>query len=115
MSDAAYAVVFITASSETEARRISNVLLTQRKAACVNIISTVNSSFWWQGKLESALESLLIVKTKASLVNEVVALVKENHSYTVPEIIALPVLAGNPHYLEWIEKEVEGYADRRGT
>jgi periplasmic divalent cation tolerance protein len=107
MSDAAYVVIFITASSETEARRISDALLTQRKAACVNIIPAVNSSFWWQGKLESATESLLIVKTKASLVNEVVALVRENHSYTVPEIIALPILAGNPDYLEWIEKEVK--------
>jgi periplasmic divalent cation tolerance protein len=101
-----YVVVFITASSETEARRISDVLLTQRKAACVNIIPVVDSSFWWQGKLESTLESLLIVKTQASVVNEVVALVKENHSYTVPEIIALPILAGNPDYLEWLEKEV---------
>ncbi|HEX9976441.1 MAG TPA: divalent-cation tolerance protein CutA [Dehalococcoidales bacterium] len=107
MSDAAYVVIFITASSETEARRITDALLTQRRAACVNIIPAVNSSFWWQGKLESVAESLLIVKTKASLVNEVVALVKENHSYTVPEIIALPILGGNPDYLEWIEKEVK--------
>jgi periplasmic divalent cation tolerance protein len=107
MAKSAYVVVFITASSETEAHRISQALLTQRKAACVNIIRRVNSSFWWQGKLESAVESLLIVKTKASLVSEVVALVKENHRYTVPEIIALPILAGNPDYLEWIEKEAE--------
>jgi periplasmic divalent cation tolerance protein len=100
-----YVVVFITTSRETEARRISEALLTQRKAACVNIIPAVSSSFWWQGKLESAAESLLIVKTKASLVNEVVALVKENHSDTVPEIIDLPIIAGNPDYLEWVKKE----------
>jgi len=106
MSDDSYVVIFITASSQTEARQISDALLTQRKAACVNIIPMVDSSFWWQGKLESAAESLLIVKTKASLVKEVVALVKENHSYTMPEIIALPILAGNPDYLQWIEKEV---------
>ena len=107
MSDATYIVIFITTSSETEARQISDALLTRRKAACVNIIPTVNSSFWWQGKLESAAESLLMVKTKASLVDEVVALVKENHSYTVPEIIALPIIGGNPDYLEWIEKAVK--------
>jgi periplasmic divalent cation tolerance protein len=106
MASDTYVVIFITASSETEARRISDVLLAQRKAACVNIIRAVDSSFWWQGKLESALESLLIVKTKASLVNEIVALVKENHSYTVPEIIALPIIAGNPDYLQWLEKTV---------
>lgn len=108
MAKGTYVVVFITASSETEARRISEALLTQRKAACVNIIPRVNSSFWWQGNLESAAESLLIVKTRASLVNEVVALVKENHSDTVPEIIALPIIGGNPDYLEWIEKAVKG-------
>ena len=107
MSDAAYVVIFITTSGEAEARRISDALLTQRKAACVNIIPTVSSSFWWQGKLGAAAESLLIVKTRASLVEEVVALVKEGHSYTVPEIIALPILGGNPDYLEWIEKEVK--------
>jgi len=107
MANGTYVVVFITTSSETEARQISDALLTRRKAACVNIIPTVNSSFWWQGKLESAAESLLMVKTKASLVDEVVALVKENHSYTVPEIIALPIIGGNPDYLEWIEKAVK--------
>jgi periplasmic divalent cation tolerance protein len=107
MANSTYVVVFITTSSETEARQISDALLTRRKAACVNIIPTVNSSFWWQGKLESAAESLLMVKTKASLVDEVVALVKENHSYTVPEIIALPIIGGNPDYLEWIEKAVK--------
>jgi periplasmic divalent cation tolerance protein len=107
MANGTYVVVFITTSSETEARQISDALLTPRKAACVNIIPTVNSSFWWQGKLESAAESLLMVKTKASLVDEVVALVKENHSYTVPEIIALPIIGGNPDYLEWIEKAVK--------
>jgi len=100
-------VVFITTATTKEAQQISGVLLEQRKAACINIIPGVSSQFWWQDKLDSAQESLLIVKTKASLVNEIVALVTEIHSYDVPEIIALPIVSGNHDYLEWVGKEVK--------
>jgi len=100
-------VILVTTSSDDEGHRIAGALLEQRKAACVNIVPGVSSFFWWQGKIESAQEGLLIVKTKASLVNEVVSLVKSLHSYQVPEVIALPVVAGNQDYLDWIDKEVE--------
>jgi periplasmic divalent cation tolerance protein len=99
-------VIFITASTETEAKKVAEKLLARRKAACVNIVSEVESSFWWQGKLGSTKESLLIVKTKASLLSEVVELVKSVHSYSVPEIIALPIISGNEDYLDWIDDEV---------
>jgi len=99
-------VIFITTSTEEEARKISESLLSQRKAACINILPKVDSSFWWQGKLDSAQESLLIIKTKASLLSEIIALVKEVHSYEVPEIIALPIIGGNEDYLNWIDAEV---------
>ena len=100
-------VVFVTAGTEEEARRIAEVLLGERKAACVNIVPKVDSLFWWQGKLDSAQESLLIVKAKTSLLNEIVTLVREIHSYDTPEIIALPIVGGNQAYLDWIDKEVE--------
>jgi len=99
-------VIFITSRNE-EAPRIADALLRQKKAACVNIIANVSSRFWWQGKLDSARESLLVIKTKASLINEIVTLVKSIHSYEVPEIIALPIVGGNPDYLEWIRGEVK--------
>jgi periplasmic divalent cation tolerance protein len=83
------------------------VLLKHRRAACVNIVPTVSSWFWWEGKIESDRECLLIVKTKASALEELVGLVREVHSYDVPEIIALPILGGNPDYLDWIAKEVK--------
>ncbi len=67
----------------------------------------VSSLFWWQDRLESAQENLLIIKTKASLLNEVVTLVSHIHSYDVPEIIALPIVGGTQDYLEWIGREVE--------
>jgi periplasmic divalent cation tolerance protein len=99
-------VLLITTAIAEEAQRISRVLLEQKKVACVNILPRVNSLFWWQGKLDSAEESLLIVKTKASQLSEIVPLVKELHSYDIPELIALPIIGGNQDYLEWIEKEV---------
>ena len=106
MEKSAYIVLFITTDDAREAQQISKVLLEQRKAACVNIISNVASVFLWEGKPDSARENLLIVKTKASLLPEVINLVKKVHSYDVPEIIALPIVGGNQEYLDWIEKSV---------
>jgi periplasmic divalent cation tolerance protein len=99
------AVVLVTTATKEEAERIAQRLLDRRKVACVNIVPGMHSVFWWQGKLESAQESLLIAKTRTSLVPQVVDLVRGAHSYTVPEIIALPVVAGNQDYLEWIDQE----------
>ena len=107
MEEPAYIVLLTTTSNSEEAQKIAKVLLSQRKAACVNIVPGISSLFWWQDKLDSAQESLLIAKTKASLLNEIVALVREIHSYEVPEIIVLPIIGGNQDYLDWIDKEVE--------
>ena len=99
-------VILITTNMDEEAQEIANRLLTQRKAACVNIIPKVRSLFWWKGELDSADEAVLIVKTKASLVDEIVSLVREAHSYEVPEVIALPLIGGNPDYLNWMSDEL---------
>jgi len=105
MNETDQLVVFITVSGEEEARKIAGLLVEARKAACVNIVSGVDSVFWWKGELDSERESLLIVKTKAMLFPEVVELVKGAHSYEVPEIIALPIVAGNEDYLDWLNQE----------
>jgi len=107
MEESAYIVLFITTATAEEAHRISKVLLEHKKVACVNIVPKVSSFFWWQDKIDSAQESLLIAKTKASQLNESVRLVKEIHSYDIPEIIAVPIVGGNQEYLEWIGKEAE--------
>ena len=96
-------IVFITASSEEEAHNIAESLVKGKKAACVNIVPAVDSLFWWEGKIESARESLLLVKTKASLFPEIVEPVNRAHSYEVPEIIALPIIAGSEDYLKWLD------------
>ena len=102
----AYVVVLVTTGSSEEARRIAHELVNQRKAACVNIVPGVSSLFWWQGNIESAQEHLLIVKTRAALLSEVITLVRQVHSYAVPEIIALPVIGGNQDYLDWLDREL---------
>ena len=107
MKETGKIVIFVTTSTEEEAHRIAELLLGRRKAACVNIVPRIDSSFWWQGKLDSARESLLIIKTRASLLSEIIELVKSVHSYAVPEIIALPIIGGNEDYLKWIDDEVE--------
>jgi len=96
-------IVLITAGGEEEAHKIGELLTNEKKAACVNIVAGVDSLFWWEGKIDSARESLLLVKTKASLFPEIVELVKRTHSYEVPEIIALPVIAGSEDYLKWLD------------
>jgi len=106
-----HVVVLITAASAEEAERIANILVSGRKAACVNILPQVHSRFWWQGKIDSADEALLIVKTKAALLDNLIKLVKENHRYEVPEIIALPIVGGNQDYLQWLDDETQNYAD----
>ena len=100
-------VIFVTVGTHEEAEVIADVLLEQRKAACVNIVPAVDSHFRWEGKLETGQEALLIIKTQASLVEEVTNLVKTVHSYDNPEIIALPIIGGNPEYLAWIDTETE--------
>ncbi|MFC1970447.1 divalent-cation tolerance protein CutA [Chloroflexota bacterium] len=101
-----YIVVFVTANTAEEAQQIATLLLEQRQAACVNIIPEVASRFWWEGKIDTAQESLLVIKTRTLQLPEIIKLVKGIQSNTVPEIIALPVVGGNQDYLDWIDKEV---------
>ncbi len=106
MKKPGYIVIFITANDAEEAENIAEVLLGQRLAACINIIPSINSSFWWEGKLETAQESMIVVKTEAARLPEIIQSVKTVHSNTVPEIIALPIIGGNQDYLDWIDNEV---------
>lgn len=107
MAEASPIVIFITTGSVEEAQNIARLLLNKRTVACVNIVPKVDSLFWWQGEIDSTQESLLIAKTKAPLLTEIIELVKSIHSYEVPEVIALPVIGGSADYLNWIDSEVE--------
>jgi len=96
-------IVLITAGNEEEAHKIARLLINEKKAACVNIVPRVGSLFRWKGKVDSARENLLLVKSRASLLSEIISLVKEVHSCEVPEIIALPIIGGSEEYLKWLD------------
>lgn len=100
-------LVYITAKNKEEARKIGKELLKARLAACVNIVDKMNSLYWWEGKIQDDNETVLIAKTKESLVKELVEKVKSIHSYSCPCIISLPILDGNKEYLDWLEKETK--------
>jgi periplasmic divalent cation tolerance protein len=95
-------VVLVTVPTVSHAKKITNFLLKEKLVACVNIIPKVESFFWWEGKIDNAKELLLVIKTKKQLLNKLIKAVKSKHPYSVPEIIALPIIAGNKDYLEWI-------------
>jgi len=98
--------VYMTAASKEEATHIGRELVSARLAACVNIIEHMNSIYRWQGKIEEAMEAVLIAKTMESKVPQLIEKVKSMHSYSCLCIISLPIEAGNPEYLEWIKSEV---------
>ena len=100
-------VVFITASGEDEAVKIARSLVEARLAGCVNIIKNIRSIYRWEENVEDEQEVLMIVKTRKDLFHELMNKVKELHSYTVPETIALPIVEGSEDYLKWL-RDVTG-------
>ena len=100
-------VIFITASNKKEAKRLAQGLIRKKLAACVNIVDGLTSLFWWQGKIDKAKETLLVVKSRKAKLAKIMACVKAMHSYEVPEIIALPIVGGNSAYLKWIDSSLE--------
>lgn len=99
-------VVFITVSNEDEAAKIAKLLVEAKLAGCVNIIKNIRSIYIWQGKIEDEPEVLMIAKTEKKLFSALSAKVRELHSYTVPEIIALPIVEGSEDYLKWLKEVV---------
>ncbi len=101
-----FIVVLITTGSQEEALRIARTLVEEKLAACVNVVPRVSSFYWWEGKVQEDEESLMVVKTKAPLFPALEKRVRELHSYTVPEIIALPIKEGFRGYLDWLADSV---------
>ena len=95
-------VVFITTSSEDEAARIARELVGAQLAGCVNIIRDIRSIYSWESKIEDDHETLMIVKTRKSLFSQLENKVQELHSYSVPEIVAIPIDDGSQEYLKWL-------------
>ncbi len=98
-------LIYITTGSAEEAKRIGRALVEERLAACANVLGAVTSYYWWQGALQEDGEAALIAKTRADLVDRLVERVKALHSYDCPCVVAVPIEAGNPAFLDWIEAE----------
>ncbi|MHC1636479.1 MAG: divalent-cation tolerance protein CutA [Candidatus Methanospirareceae archaeon] len=100
-----FIVVFCT-TPKGEGEKIAKILVEERLAACVNV-AEVNSFFRWKGKMEREEEALLVIKTHKRKMEEMIKRIREVHSYELPEIIALPIIAGYDKYLEWVEEETK--------
>lgn len=98
-------VVLVTVSSEDEGLKVARGLVARRLAACVNIVPGVRSVYRWKGEVKDDKELLLVVKTRETHLAHVVQTVKELHSYSVPETIALPIVNGSEAYLGWLQEE----------
>ncbi len=96
-------VVYITAGSNEEAEKLSRGLVEEKLAFCVNAVSQVKSTYFWEGKLYVDDEILLIVKTRTEKYEALETWVRKNHSYDVPEVIALPIIKGSEPYLKGID------------
>lgn len=105
-----YLQLTTTTDSREEAEKLSQYVVDNRLAACAQVAGPIRSTYWWKGKVETAEEWIVFMKTTAGLVDELITRVKDEHSYETPEIIATPIVAGNPSYLEWISAETAGRA-----
>jgi periplasmic divalent cation tolerance protein len=97
--------VLTTVGSQEEARRIADALIERRLAGCVHLVGPIESFYRWQGKIETATEWQCWIKTRREHYDTVEAAIREFHSYEVPEILVLPVIAGSKPYLNWLEQE----------
>ncbi len=98
-------VIYVVCADAVEAQRIGQAVVTARLAACANILPGMASIYHWQGKIEQAQETVLLLKTRTDLFDVSADKVRAMHSYTTPCIIALPVMAGTPDYLAWLTAE----------
>lgn len=101
-------VVLITAPNEDTAEKVAKALVEERLAACVNVLPGVRSIYRWQGRVEDERELLLVVKTATDRMTRLMQRVQEIHPYACPEVLALPVDAGTPAYLDWVIEETRG-------
>ena len=96
-------IVLTTTADAEEARRLGRMLVEERLAACVTLLPTVCSIYWWQGEIESANECLLLVKTSQDRLKALESRLHELHSYETPEFLVLPIEAGSQAYLDWMQ------------
>jgi periplasmic divalent cation tolerance protein len=103
-----FSIVLVTAPDLKTARVLARAALQARLIACANLIPKIESHYWWQGKIESGAEVLLVFKTQKSKLASLEKLILAKHPYDTPEFIVLPLSAGNQRYLEWLKSNCSG-------
>ncbi|RWR92487.1 protein CutA, chloroplastic [Cinnamomum micranthum f. kanehirae] len=96
-------VVYVTVPNKEAGKKLAESILKEKLAACVNRVPGIESMYFWEGKIQTDSEELLIIKTRESLLKALTEHVKSNHEYEVPEVISMPITGGNLKYLEWIK------------
>ena len=102
-----FAIVLVTAPDLNTARKLARAALQARLAACVNLVPKLESHYWWQGRVESSAEVLLVFKTARTKLNRLEKLVLTAHPYDTPEFLVLPLIAGNRRYLAWLSDSLK--------
>ena len=105
-SAAQFHIVLVTAPNRKAARRLDKSALQARVAACANLISGVESHYWWKGRVESGAEVLVIFKTLKRHLRQLEKLILDSHPYDTPEFVVLPLAGGNGRYLDWLARSV---------
>jgi periplasmic divalent cation tolerance protein len=100
-------IVLITAQNREEAEKIARILLEEKLIACANILGPFQSLFWWSGRIEEAAEHLLILKTREDLFEKLSEIIKAQHSYEIPEILAITIHDGYKPYLNWLNSSLK--------
>ncbi len=103
-----YAIVEVTTSGAEESKAIGKKVVEERLAACANIIQDITSYYWWKDELQEDSESILLLKTRSEMVDELIDRIKKLHSYENPSIVAFPIEQGSRIYLKWIDEETKG-------
>lgn len=102
-----YSSIYVTTSDISESRKIARKLVEERLAACVNIVSNIESIYRWNGEIEEDIESLIFIKTRSDMVEKVIKRVEEVHSYDTPCVLELSIERGSKKYFKWLDKEVD--------
>jgi periplasmic divalent cation tolerance protein len=106
-----YVQVSTTTDQREEADDLADLVVERRLAACAQVVGPITSTYWWKGEKESAEEWLILMKTTSARQQELLATIKTEHSYETPDITAVPIVAGDAAYLDWIAAETEPVED----
>lgn len=105
--------VYVTCKDDAEALAIGRAMVEERLAACANVLPGMRSLYWWEGKVVEDQECVLVLKSRADRFDELLQQVKALHSYSIPAVVALPIVRGNPDYLQWLREETTVWPDGR--